>query len=116
MEQPVDLNRPADRYGAPHKRLSRRTAVALIVGALYMLRAVRKMLYGPLPERWQTVTDAPNLWRKLPFALLLASLLVFGFFPSLLTDKIQPDVRARVLRTEPATAPLVASSALSQNR
>ena len=41
------------------------------------------------------MADAPHLWRKLPFILLLASLLVFGCFPRLLTDKIQPSVTRR---------------------
>ena len=62
---------------------------ALIIGAVYMLRAVRAALHGPTPEKWAGVADA-NLWRKLPFAVLLASLLVFGFFPKLLTEKIKP--------------------------
>ena len=63
---------------------------ALIVGAIYMLGALRAVLHGPLSEKWIQVTDAPHLWRRAPFALLLAALLVFGFFPRLLTDKIQP--------------------------
>jgi NADH-quinone oxidoreductase subunit M len=62
---------------------------ALLIGAVYMLRAVRAALHGPMPEKWATLSDA-NLWRKLPYALLLASLLIFGFFPRLLTDKITP--------------------------
>src|SRR5215468_9111136 len=49
---------------------------ALIIGAIYMLRAVRTMLHGPLPEQWATVSDAPHFWRKAPFGLLLACLLV----------------------------------------
>lgn len=61
---------------------------ALIVGAVYMLRAVRAVLHGPLPAKWEGITDATS-WRKLPFATLLAALLVFGCFPRLLTDKIQ---------------------------
>jgi NADH-quinone oxidoreductase subunit M len=63
---------------------------ALIIGAVYMLRAVRAILHGALPEKWSNIADATNAWRRLPYALLLASLLVFGFFPRLLTDKIQP--------------------------
>ena len=55
------------------------------------------MLHGPLPEQWANVADAPHLWRKTPFILLLASLLVFGCFPRLLTDKIQPSVREKVV-------------------
>ena len=76
---------------------------ALIIAAVYMLRAVRALWHGPLPDRWQSVTDAPNLWVKLPFALLLGALLVFGCYPKLLTDQIRP-VAIRVLSPlDPAT-------------
>jgi NADH-quinone oxidoreductase subunit M len=62
---------------------------ALIIGAVYMLRAVRAALHGPMSDKWTNLSDA-NAWRKLPFLILLASLLVFGFFPKLLTKKITP--------------------------
>jgi NADH-quinone oxidoreductase subunit M len=65
---------------------------ALLIGALYMLRAVRNILHGPLPEKWNAIPDA-GLWRKLPYALLLASLFVFGIWPRLLTEKITPDAQ-----------------------
>jgi NADH:ubiquinone oxidoreductase subunit 4 (subunit M) len=74
----------------------------LIIGAVYMLRAVRAMLQGPLPDQWANVVDASHLWRKVPFLLLLASLLVFGCFPKLLTDKIQPSVSEKVVVTLPS--------------
>ena len=64
---------------------------ALIIGAVYALRAVRNILHGPLPDKWAGVADAPHLWRKLPFVILLASLLIFGCFPGLLTEKIKPN-------------------------
>ena len=63
---------------------------AMMIAALYMLRAVRNILHGPLPGKWSAIPDASHAWRKLPYALLLASLLIFGFFPRLLTDKITP--------------------------
>jgi NADH-quinone oxidoreductase subunit M len=63
----------------------------LIIGAVYMTRAIRNVLHGPLPDKWAGLADASNLWRKLPYALLLASLFVFGCFPRLLTEKITPD-------------------------
>jgi NADH-quinone oxidoreductase subunit M len=66
---------------------------ALVIGGIYMTRAVRNILHGPLPEKWNSIPDASNAWRKLPYALLLASLLVFGFVPKLLTDKINPDAQ-----------------------
>src|SRR5216684_3553815 len=62
---------------------------ALLIGAIYMLRAVRNILHGPLPASFASVVDA-NIWRKTPFVMLIASLLVFGFFPRLLMDKIAP--------------------------
>ena len=70
---------------------------ALIIGAVYMLRAVRAVMHGPMSDKWAGVSDA-NLWRKLPYAILLASLLVFGFFPKLLTEKIQPVTNAIVIQ------------------
>jgi NADH:ubiquinone oxidoreductase subunit 4 (subunit M) len=75
---------------------------ALLVGAIYALRAVRHILHGPLPEQWIGVPDA-NWWRKLPFALLLASLLTFGVCPQLLVAKIEPGVH-RILKGEEAPA------------
>jgi NADH:ubiquinone oxidoreductase subunit 4 (subunit M) len=43
-----------------------------------------------MSEEWSTIQDA-NAWRKVPFVLLLAVLLIFGFFPRVLTDKIKPN-------------------------
>ena len=63
---------------------------ALIIGAVYALRAMRNILHGPLPEKWARVADAPHLWRKTPFIILLACLLLFGCFPGLLVEKIKP--------------------------
>jgi NADH-quinone oxidoreductase subunit M len=74
---------------------------ALIIGALYMLRAVRNMLHADLPAKWASVIDAPHIWRKLPFALLLACLLVFGCFPRLLTEKLRNPVSAIVQMANP---------------
>ncbi|HAV64529.1 MAG TPA: proton-translocating NADH-quinone oxidoreductase subunit M [Verrucomicrobiales bacterium] len=85
---------------------------ALVVGAVYMLRAVRNVVHGPLPELERTPRDA-NAWRKLPFVLLLAALLWFGIFPSVLVNKIKPDA-ARIVKMvtgseEPATAQAMAA-------
>ena len=66
---------------------------ALIIGAVYMLRAIRNILHGPLAEKHAALTDA-GWWRRVPFVLLLAALLIFGCFPGLLTRKIAPSVEA----------------------
>jgi len=84
---------------------------ALIIGAVYMLRAVRTILHGPLAEQWDAVQDA-DAWRKFPFALLLAGLLAFGFWPRGLTDKIRPSAEAIVnMATTPTPAPLKTADA-----
>lgn len=69
---------------------------ALVIAAVYMLRAVRHLLHGPLRPKDAAFPDVPSLWQKLPYALLLAGLLLFGCWPRLLTDKIEP-VAARMV-------------------
>ena len=68
---------------------------ALVVGAIYMLRAVRNILHGPIAEELPAVQDA-NLWRKVPFAILIAALILFGVVPGLLTKKIEPAAKGIV--------------------
>ncbi len=62
----------------------------LVIAAIYMLRAVRDILHGPLPVEFDRVSDAQGWWRKLPFALLFITLLFFGVWPRALTEKIRP--------------------------
>jgi NADH-quinone oxidoreductase subunit M len=63
---------------------------ALIIAAVYMLRAIRTVLHGPLPEKLRGAADIRNPWHQLPYALLLAGLIYFGVWPRALTDKVQP--------------------------
>jgi NADH-quinone oxidoreductase subunit M len=91
---------------------SERTAVtvagvwgALIIGAIYMLRAVRNILHGVERSQWTGVKDATDPWRRLPFVLLLASLLLFGVAPRLLTDRIRPSAEKVVKMIAPASEP-----------
>jgi NADH-quinone oxidoreductase subunit M len=74
-----------------------------------MLRAIRAILHGPLSAKWEAVQDA-NPWRKTPFVLLLASLLVFGFCPRLLTDKITPSVE-EIIKINSASEAVLAQPA-----
>src|SRR5271154_6918416 len=74
---------------------------ALVIGAVYMTRAVRNVLHGPLPGKWSQLADATDIWRKLPYALLLASLLLFGCFPKLLSNQIEPDAEKIVQMANP---------------
>ena len=54
----------------------------LIIGAVYMLRAVRNVLHGPVADGWNEVVDA-NAWRKLPFVVLLFPMTVVLLPPSM---------------------------------
>jgi len=91
------------------KSLPQVTAIAcwaaLVVGAIYMLRAARQVLHGPTPEKWLAVVDAPHFWRKLPFLVLLVCLLVFGCFPGLLTNKIKAPATNIVSAFNPSPQP-----------
>jgi NADH-quinone oxidoreductase subunit M len=74
----------------------------LVIGGVYMTRAIRTILHGPLPEKWNSLYDAAHLWRKFPYALLLAGLFLFGIWPRLLTEKINPDAQKIVAQIESA--------------
>jgi NADH-quinone oxidoreductase subunit M len=71
----------------------------LVIGAVYMLRAIRAIVHGPVVETQTQLkfVDAVSVWRKTPFALLIVSLLIFGIYPSLLTDKIKPAAESILL-------------------
>jgi NADH-quinone oxidoreductase subunit M len=87
---------------------------ALVIGAVYMLRGIRNVLHGPLPDKWMAVAESTWPLRKVPYLALLISLLIFGFFPRLLTDKIKPSAQAIVaMATAPAgnAAPAVVAQA-----
>lgn len=59
----------------------------LVIGAVYMLRAVRTIFHGESRDFWNSLEDPPS---RFPYVLLLGVLLIFGFFPGLLTERIQP--------------------------
>jgi NADH-quinone oxidoreductase subunit M len=110
----------------------------LVIGAIYMLRAVRAVLHGPVADKMDTVGEFTikeplpqdtgdlgflggvtktfhsalggnlwQVWRKLPYALLLVALLLFGFFPSILTDRIRPAIAEVVAAAKPKTVAVV---------
>lgn len=71
-------------------------AVAAVFGilftAVYLLRAVRKVFYGPLTREWKELRDPAGFMGRFPYLLLLGSLLLFGFWPQGLLRLIQPSV------------------------
>ena len=78
---------------------------ALVIGAVYMLRAIRSLLHGPVPERCAQTMEESWPLRKLPYVLLLVPLLVFGVYPRLLTDKIWPGAETVLASVYPSEQP-----------
>lgn len=93
------------QQGTPLFRIATICAVwGIVVTATYLLWAVRSSFFGPLDERWKQLQDATSPWRRLPYVMLVAVLLVVGFWPRTLTDIIQPTVKNSILRTPVAVA------------
>ena len=78
---------------------------ALILAAVYMLRAIRLVFHGPVPDKLRALTDIGNPWRALPYGLLLAALIGFGIWPRAITDKAEPAVRRILVNSGNATSP-----------
>ena len=76
---------------------------ALVIGGLYMLRAIRNILHGSQGDDWENASDAKPLVAT-AFGLLLAMLLVFGFAPNLLTKRINGEVEKIVRLAKPEGA------------
>ncbi len=83
---------------------------ALVIGGVYMLRAIRSIWHGE--KEWNGIADATGLWRKLPYALLLACMLIFGFFPRLLTNNIKASVASMGLASAQSPPPVQRTASL----
>jgi NADH-quinone oxidoreductase subunit M len=81
---------------------------ALVIAAVYMLRAVREIWHGQATQEWINLRDA-SLWRKVPFMLLLAALVAIGVWPRTLTDKIEPSVKEIVVGAVGTPRPTLAA-------
>ncbi|MBI3316878.1 MAG: hypothetical protein HYZ85_02590 [Candidatus Omnitrophica bacterium] len=64
----------------------------ILITAIYLLRAVQKMLFGAFNPRWASLKDAVSFSDRFPFLLLLGTLLLFGFWPEGLLQFIRPAV------------------------
>jgi NADH-quinone oxidoreductase subunit M len=117
----------------------------LILGAVYMLRAIRQVLHGDLAPEFAQLAEFPtaeslpsgevegheantagtlltwvlhsalggtlwSYWRRFPYVMLLAVLLIFGFAPNVLTTRIEPAV-ASVIKLASARTAVVAPTA-----
>jgi NADH-quinone oxidoreductase subunit M len=60
----------------------------LVISAVYMLRGYRAVFQGEIQERWSGLKDIANL--RWPVFLLLAALLLAGFFPQMFVNLVKP--------------------------
>ena len=67
-------------------------AVGIVIAAGYILWMLERVLFGPSRERFADLTDA-GLIEAIPMALLTASIVVIGIYPSLLTDYFDAGVQ-----------------------
>ena len=61
---------------------------ALVVSALFMLRVVQRVFYGPPNKKFATLADV-SFGRGVPRMILVAVIVLFGIFPSLMFDIIE---------------------------
>jgi NADH-quinone oxidoreductase subunit M len=87
----------------------------LLIGGVYMLRAIRTVLHGPVKAEFARLEDA-NCWRKLPFLVLLGALIWFGVNPGSLVERVKPTVavvvKAASMRS-PAAAQVPTATAMN---
>jgi NADH-quinone oxidoreductase subunit M len=61
----------------------------IVISAIYMLRAYRRVFMGPLSDRWSRLSDLSGLPHA-AIVILLAIMLFFGFFPQILVNLVTP--------------------------
>lgn len=67
------------------------STLGIILTAVYVLRGVLNMTYGPMPGAYSGVRDA-RLIEAIPMITLVAFILMIGIFPSVLSQPIQQTV------------------------
>ncbi|HWY41236.1 MAG TPA: NADH-quinone oxidoreductase subunit M [Chthoniobacterales bacterium] len=68
----------------------------VVISTVYMLRAYRATFMGTMPERWATLVDLRRSLR-IPAAILIAALIIVGFFPQTVVNIITPAIRTYFL-------------------
>ncbi len=61
----------------------------VVISAVYMLRAYRRVFLGPLGDRWTSLPEISGVARVAVVSLILV-MLVFGFFPQVLIQLVTP--------------------------
>jgi NADH-quinone oxidoreductase subunit M len=75
-------------------------SAGVVLAAIYLLWSYQRMAYGPVPEQHRSLPDL-SVREVAVLAPVLALLLVFGVYPRLLTDRIDPTTQGVVERVDP---------------
>ena len=82
--------------------------IGAAITAVYILRLLAKVFFGPLDPRWSTLTDATR-WEAVAGGALVAFLLLWGLYPfyimEVIDSSVAPMVEAIVERAAMAAAP-----------
>ncbi|MBU7005440.1 complex I subunit 4 family protein [Phosphitispora fastidiosa] len=74
----------------------------VVLGAVYVLRMVANVLFGPRKEEWDHVEDIKgSYW--IPVVVLIVFIVAFGVFPSLLMDMVDSGVQPIAAKLVQAT-------------
>jgi len=72
----------------------------VVISAVYMLRAYRRIFMGPVNDRWKSLAEIATLPRLCVVGLLVL-LLIAGFFPQLLINYIAPAIHGAQTAIQP---------------
>ena len=64
----------------------------IIITATYMLRAIRDVFFRQPMAEWEHLKDAATFVERWPYIVLIAVLLIVGFYPAILVDVINTGV------------------------
>jgi NADH-quinone oxidoreductase subunit M len=74
----------------------------LVITGVYLLRAVKDIWYGEAKARWKDLVDAKRPHERLPYVILVAALVLFGFVPQPMLSVIAQGTDPLVRRWEQA--------------
>jgi NADH-quinone oxidoreductase subunit M len=58
----------------------------VVISAVYQLRAISSVFYGPLPQHLENFTDLKGFRERAPYVLLLGLILVLGVAPNIIVE------------------------------
>ncbi len=76
----------------------------LVITGVYLLRAVKDAFFGEMDEKWAGLKDARSFSERAPFVMLVAVLVIFGFYPQPMVECVEQGVKPLVKRLDEGKA------------